>query len=413
MKRLLLNRFVLIAVIVGVAGAGARAYYLSAQAPESHVTTVPVSIGSVVDTVAATGTLQAVTTVQVGTQVSGTISWLGADFNSIVRAGQIIAKLDPSLLQAQVEQASANLSRAQADADRISVQLDDARQKFGRAEELSARQLVSKSDFDTARVVVDSAVAQLHSAEASVMQAQAALNQTKVNLANSVIAAPISGIVIERNVDVGQTVAASMQSPVIFTIAADLSEMQVKADIDESDIGRVRQGQAVTFSVDAYSGQTFTGVVTEVRLQPTVIQNVTTYSVMIDAPNRMLELKPGMTANVRIEIARRDNVARVPNGAVRFRPTAEMLADDGEGLVDLRATGQGRRVWMRVNGGLKAVPVTLGITDGVNTELVGDALAPGTELVTAVTTGVASNATVRPQTSNPFAGLQGGPPRRQ
>jgi HlyD family secretion protein len=404
--RRVLKPIILAILMVGAAGAGARTYYLRGRTLDRQITTAAVTGGSVVDTVTATGTLQAVSTVQVGSQVSGTISWLGADFNSIVRAGQVIAKLDPSLFEAQVEQARANVARAKADADRTRVQLDDARQKFARAEELSVRQLVSRSDFDAARVAVDSAVAQLHGSEAQVVQAQASLNQNEVTLAHTVITAPIAGIVVERNVDNGQTVAATLQSPTVFTIAADLSRMQVKADIDESDIGRVRQGQVVAFSVDAFPGQTFSGVLTEVRLQPTVAQNVTTYNVMIDAPNPSLELKPGMTANVRIEIARRDNAMRMPNAALRFRPSAEMLADDGDTMPPVQKSERGRSVWIVSDGKLQPVPVTVGITDGVNTELVGDSLALGTELVTAVTSGDTAAATVRPQTSNPFAGFQ-------
>jgi HlyD family secretion protein len=403
MKRL---KSIIVAVaLVGVAGAGARAYYRSGQTSTIHATTAAVTHGSIVDAVSATGTLQAVTTVQVGTQVSGTVSWLGADFNSIVRAGQIIARLDPSLLEAQVAQARANVTRARADADRAQVQLDDARQKFDRAQQLSARQLVSASDFEATRVAVDSAIAQVHGADAQVAQAQAALNQAEVTLAHTVIAAPIAGIVIERNVDIGQTVAATLQSPTVFTIAADLARMQVKAEIDESDIGRVRQGQAATFSVDAYPGRMFSGTLSEVRLQPTMVQNVTTYAVIIDAPNATLELKPGMTANVRIEIARRDNVPRVPNAAVRFRPTLEMLANAGGTSDDLRGSGQGRSLWLFEDGGLKSVPVTLGATDGVNTELVSGSLPPAAEVVTSAAIGDAAKASARPQTANPFAGF--------
>ena len=278
----------------------------------------------------ATGALQAVTTVQVGTQVSGTIQELNADFNSLVRKGQVLARLDPSLIQSQIEQARANLIRAEADLERLRVALDDSRTKFARARELSAKKLIAQTELEAAEVAVRSAEAQLRSQEAGVTQSQASLRQNQVNLAHTVIESPIDGLVISRNVDVGQTVAASMSAPTLFVLAADLTKMQVLASLDESDVGRIRPGQAVRFRVDAFPTEEFTGNVTQVRLQPTTVQNVVTYQTVIDVPNPGLKLKPGMTANVNIEIARRTNVLRVPNGALRFRPTAETFAALGQ-----------------------------------------------------------------------------------
>jgi HlyD family secretion protein len=283
-----------------------------------------------VDTVGATGTLQAVTTVQVGSQVSGTISELHVDFNSLVKKGQVLARLDPSLFQTQIEQAKANLVRSQADLERQKVALDDANQKLTRARELSARQLLAKSDLDAAEITAKSAEAQLKSSEAQITQAQASLDQNQVNLEHTVIAAPIDGLVISRNVDVGQTVASSLQAPTLFVLAADLTKMQVVANLDESDVGRIRPGQVVTFRVDAYANETFRGTVSQVRLNPIVQQNVVTYATVIDVPNNELKLKPGMTANVNVEIARSSNVLRVPNSALRFRPTNEMYAAIGQ-----------------------------------------------------------------------------------
>ena len=246
-----------------------------AAAPEIQVTTAPVTRGDIIDTVGATGTLQAVTTVQVGSQVSGNISWLGADFNSIVKKGQVIARLDPSMLDAQLQQARANLaqaranlSKAQSDLDRTRVQLVDAQQKYTRAKELAARSLLPQSELDAAKVAVDTAQAGVASQQATVAQtqagvaqSQASVNQNQVNLDHTVIAAPIDGIVTQRSVDVGQTVAASMQAPTLFVIAADLTKMQVNANIDEADVGRIRPGQHVTFHVDAYPTETFDGTV--------------------------------------------------------------------------------------------------------------------------------------------------------
>jgi len=325
-KRVLLT----LAVLSALGGSG-YAYYRYRQRPvPPTVTTAPVTWGDLVDRVGATGTLQAVTTVQVGTQVSGTIQSLYADFNSLVRKGQVLARLDPSLFETQVEQARANLTRAQADVERLRVALDDARTKLARARELSGRQLLSRSELDAAEVAARSNEAQLRSTEAQVTQAQAALNQAQVNLAHTVIASPIDGLVISRNVDVGQTVAASMQAPTLYVLAADLTKMQVLANLDESDVGRIRPGQTVVFRVDAYPSEEFTGKVAQVRLQPIVQQNVVTYATVIDVPNPDLKLKPGMTANVNVEIARRANVLRVPNTALRFRPSNEVLAALGQ-----------------------------------------------------------------------------------
>jgi HlyD family secretion protein len=317
---------VTVVVLAAVGGSGYAYYRYGRAAPPPTVATAPVARGDITDTVGATGTLQAVTTVQVGTQVSGTIQHLYADFNSIVRKGQVLARLDPSLFQTQIEQARANLIRAEADLDRLEVALDDARTKLARASELSGRQLIPRSELDAAEVAVRSAEAQIRSAQAQVTQARASLNQNQVNLAHTVIEAPIDGLVISRNVDVGQTVAASMQAPTLFVLAADLTKMQVLANLDESDVGRIRPGQRVTFRVDAYPADDFTGTVAQVRLQPIVQQNVVTYATVIDVPNVELKLKPGMTANVNIEIARRRDVLRVPNAALRFRPSSEIFA---------------------------------------------------------------------------------------
>src|SRR5580765_8040661 len=333
-------------LLAGVVGVSGYAYYHYRETgPKFTVNTAQVTRGDVVDTVGATGTLQAVTTVQVGTQVSGTISELHADFNSLVKKGQVLARLDPSLFQTQIEQARANLVRSQADLERQKVALDDAGTKLARAKELSARQLLPRSELDAAEVAQRAAEAQLKSSQAQITQAQASLNQNQVNLEHTVIQAPIDGLVISRNVDVGQTVAASMQAPTLFVLAADLTKMQVVANLDESDVGRIRPKQVVTFRVDAYPNETFRGSVSQVRLNPIVQQNVVTYATVIDVPNNELKLKPGMTANVNVEIARSSNVLRVPNSALRFRPTNEIFAALGQtpDPSQLRADAGGRR----------------------------------------------------------------------
>ncbi len=339
-----MRKTLLITAAVAAIAAGGYGYYrYTKKDPAPTISTAKITRGDIADTVGATGTLQAVTTVQVGTQVSGTILELNADFNSLVRKGQVLARLDPSLFQTQIEQARANLIRAQADLERLRVNSDDARTKLRRAQELSEKKLISQADLEAADVAVRSAEAQLKSQQAAVTQAQASLNQNQVNQQHTVIEAPIDGLVIARNVDVGQTVAASMSAPTLFLLAADLTKMQVVASLDESDVGRIRPNQVARFRVDAYPNDEFTGTVTQVRLQPTTVQNVVTYSTVIDVPNPELKLKPGMTANVNIEIARRNNVLRVPNAALRFRPTNEIFTALGQTPPAPPAGGRGGR----------------------------------------------------------------------
>src|SRR5437762_4975995 len=345
-----MKRVITVLLIVAAIGAGTAAYYIRRGGPGVQVNTSPITRGDITDSVGATGTLQAVTTVQVGSQVSGNIEWLGADFNSIVHKGQQIARLDPSLFQTQVEQARANLTRSKADVERDRVGVEDAQTKFTRAQELAARKLLPQSDLDAAKTALDAAKAQYQSAQAVVVQSQAALSQTQVNLEHTVITAPIDGIVTSRSVDVGQTVAASLQSPTLFIIAADLTKMQVNANIDEADVGRIRPGQIVTFHVDAFPTEEFQGTVAQVRLQPIVVQNVTTYGTVIDVPNPELKLKPGMTANVKIEIARRSDVLRIPNAALRFRPSADAFAALNQ-QVPAEAQSAGGRVRSGRNSG--------------------------------------------------------------
>ena len=319
---------VIVLLTAGITVYGYLAYGTAEFVPE--VRTATVTQGDIVDTVGATGALEAVTTVNVGSQVSGMIEELSVDFNSIVRAGDVIMRLDPSLFETQVAQARANLIRAEADTERLRVSLDDVRVQLKRAEDLAARQLISETELEAAQVAVRSTEAQLKSSEAAITQAMASLNQNEVNLQHTVIRAPIDGIVLSRLVDAGQTVAASLQAPELFVIAADLTKMRVIANIDESDVGRIRPNQRVTFTVDAFPGEEFEGTVSQVRLEPVVTQNVVTYATVVDAPNPDLLLKPGMTATIALETARRENVLRVPNAALRFRPTNEMYAVLGQ-----------------------------------------------------------------------------------
>jgi HlyD family secretion protein len=363
-----MKKFIITIIVLAVIAASVGAYYRYRNPGEEvRISKLAVARGDIIESVGATGTLQAVKTVQVGSQVSGNIKALYADFNSIVKKGQIVAELDPSLLQTQIEQARANVIRSQADLDRLKVSLDDARVKLKRTESLAARSLVAPQDLEAAQVAVRSAEAQIKSSEASLTQAKASLNQNEVNLQHTVIEAPIDGIVISRNVDVGQTVAASMNAPTLFIIAEDLTKMQVNANVDESDVGRIRAGQVVRFRVDAYPLEEFTGTVSQVRLQPIVTQNVVTYATVIDVPNQQLKLKPGMTANVTIEIARRNDVVRVPNAALRFRPNADTFAALNQAVppeLQRGAAGRGAMAGARSGGAGEAGAPTASASGG-------------------------------------------------
>ena len=407
--------FIVILLVITGLSVGASYYNWRGEAAPAIVTGV-VSRGPIVTEIAATGTVEAVTTVQVGSQVSGTIQELNADFNSIVRKGQVLARLDPSLFQTQVDSQRANVTSAQADLERAKVTQADAVVKADRAKELADRQLIPVTDLEAAQIASRTADAQVRSAQAQLAQARATLTQAEVNLQKTVITSPIDGIVIARSVDVGQTVAASLQAPTIFSIAADLSEMQVKTNVDESDLGNVRDGQIVSFRVDAYPTRTFTGRVTQIRLDPVVAQNVVTYAAIISAANPALELKPGMTANVTIEVSRKDNVLRVPSAALRFRPTEatlEALGQDTKVLNPARGNGAAPAkpssgVVYMFDGQLHAIPVTLGVSDGVNTEVSSDGLHEGVVLATRV-----AEAAAKPSgaASSPLMPQQG-PPRR-
>ena len=413
-------------LIVVVVGAGVGAYYIRRGGPEIQVNTTPVSRGDIVDTVGASGTLQAVTTVQVGSQVSGNISFLGADFNSIVKKGQVVARLDPSLFDAQLQQAranlqqaGANLTKAQSDLDRSKVMLTDSQQKYTRSRDLAAKSLVPQSDLDAAKIAVDSAQAALASAEATVSQSraavsqsQASVNQNQVNLDHTIIEAPIDGIIIQRSVDVGQTVAASMQAPTLFIIAADLTKMQVNANIDEADVGRIRPGQHVTFKVDAYPTETFEGTVSQIRLQPVVVQNVTTYGTVIDVPNAELKLKPGMTANVKVEIAKKTDTLRVPNAALRFRPSTDVFAALNQQVPpEALNAGRGGRGGGQGRGGTRTGADATGTTPVAPAGSVAPAAAPGAPAPAAAPSASApspSTTTPAPPGSTPNVGFQGG-----
>ena len=373
--------------------------------------TAPVTKGPITQAVTATGTLNPVQNVQVGSQVSGNIQKLFADFNTVVKAGQVIAQIDPVVFQANVNQAEGDVANARA-------ALELARLNMARTQALVAKQNSAQSDLDQA-------TAALHQAEANLKIKEGALQKTQADLDHCTITSPIDGIVISRNVDVGQTVAASLQAPVIFAIANDLSKMQIDANVAEADVGAVAVDQNVEFTVDAFPTRTFQGKVVQVRNAPITVQNVVTYDTVIGVANPEQKLKPGMTANVSIVAAHRDETLKVPNGALRFRmpdqsPSAAPRRDPSAGgsAGGGRQPGGGkpggnraerrveRTVYVLASGSSKPTAVTIktGISDGVTTEVI-EGLKEGDRVVTGITE---SGAAATPA-SNPFGG--GGPRR--
>jgi HlyD family secretion protein len=415
----------IVIVMVAAAGIGGGWWFLSHKqddAPEYQ--TAVIARGDLTSAVTATGTLNPVTNITVGSQISGIIQSLNADWNTRVKANQVVAQLDPATYKASVAQAEGDLANAKA-----TLELNEIQAR--RSTELFNNKLISESDYDTA-------VANLHQAQAMVQIKQAALDNARVNLSRCTIYSPVDGIVISRNVDVGQTVAASLSAPTLFVIANDLAQMQIDANVAEADVGGVVEGQRVSFTVDAFPYRNFRGGVVQVRNSPTTVQNVVTYDAVISVNNDDLKLKPGMTANVSIIIADRTNVVKIPNAALRFRlPEAAGGTNAVGGAVRTNADAQ------RMSGGgmgnpagerkprgernvrtvyvlppepavpdksaeikPKPVQIKIGITDGIATEVL-EGLNEGDRVVTGL---VPSSASQQAQSSNPFGG--GGFPRR-
>jgi len=417
--------------VVVVLGLGA---WTALRGPgDARYRTAPVASGEIASTVSATGTPNAVVTVQVGSQVSGNILALYADFNTPVKKGQVVARIDPQIYQARVDQGRATLNaeqaavvnaqaqiekanadvanaqaavaNAKANAVRCQSAVSDAKSKLDRRIQLVKDGVMSKEDGETAQATYDQALANLDaanaqvkaaqesvtaaeagvrvaqtglaSAQAQVRQAEAALAQSQADLDHTYITAPVDGVVVSRNIDVGQTVAASLQAPTLFSIAQDLTKMQVDTNVSEADVGRVRVGMPATFTVDAYPGQIFHGAVTAIRKAAINVQNVITYDVVIAFSNPDQKLFPGMTANVKILIDEHQNALQIPSAALRFRP-------EGVGQSGKPAALNAGVVWvLDLRNQPKPVPVTLGITDGAKTEVTGGALKEGDRVILA------------------------------
>jgi HlyD family secretion protein len=344
--------------------------------------TEKVSRGDIKQTVTATGTLSAVISVLVGTQVSGTIQKLYVDYNSVVKKGQILAQIDPSLFEAQVAQARANLQAALANVEKAVTTVADSKRTNERNKTLLARNLIAQSDLDTSQTSYESNVAQLSAVRAQVDQTKAALNTAEINLRYARIVSPVNGMVISRNVDVGQTVAASFQTPTLFTIAQDLTQMQIDTSVDEADIGKIRVDQPVEFTVDAYPDMIFKGKVSEVRNAPTTVQNVVTYDVVVKVHNPDFKLKPGMTANVSLTTATKSGALRIPNAALRLRLTEKESAPSGPKAA---GAGAGTGVWILAGKKPERVRIATGISDGSYTEVVSGDLKEGSEVIVEAT----------------------------
>jgi HlyD family secretion protein len=437
---------ILVIVIVGLA---VTAFFIFGKSKNAAIEwkTAKVEKGDIQVTVRASGTLQAVTTVQVGTQVSGIIKKIFVDFNSVVKEGQVIAVLDTTFLAQAVDDAKASYKRSQ-------IQVNQAKRDYDRTKVLFDQKVLAQADFDLA-------LSTFETAETNATSALAALNRARINLHYATIIAPISGVVVSRAVDVGQTVAASFSTPTLFTIANDLTKMQVEANIDEGDIGKILVDQTVKFTVDAYPGLTFDGTVRQVRLQPVVTQNVVNYTVIIDVPNPDLKLLPGMTANITVMIQEVKDILKVPATALRFSPPQEYIDEMMKNLPDSikqkrskwgqesrrsgppgadgRSPGgmtgapsggmtgnmqrthrdggnqQGRgnfgMIWIKVGDSIKPHRVHTGISDGLNTEINGK-IEEGAEVVVSMIT-AQSTQTSSQQQQNPFAPQppRGGSPR--
>jgi HlyD family secretion protein len=416
-------------VVLGAAGFGVWRWRTAHRKPPVEFDTASVDRGRIVSRVTATGTLSALVTVQVGTQVSGTIQKLYVDFNSPVKQGQLIAKIDPQLFEAALQQAKANYEAAAGNMLKSEAQERDAGRQFERQKALLDRKLIAQADFDTSQANLEVARGATAATRGSMAQAKAALSQAQVNLAYSKIVSPTDGVVISRNVDVGQTVAASLSAPTLFVIAKDLREMQVDTSVAEADVGKLQAAMPATFTVDAYPGERFRGKVRQIRNAPQTVQNVVTYDAVIDVDNSDLKLRPGMTANVTFISAEKDNVLRAPNAAMRFRPTTEIFttlgipvpkeaqaqaqprgdrpgggnagggagnvpregggarpAGGGGGGFKARAAGRGevsdrRTVWVLRNGQPQPSPLRVGLSDGSMTEIVEGDVHEGDSLI--------------------------------
>ena len=425
-----MKKIIIAVIIIAAIGAGAWFFFLGGGSNGiAGYKTVKVDKGTVIKTVSSSGVVQPLQQVQVGTQVNGPIKKLYVDFNARVKEGDLIAQIDPAPYEARVTQDKASLTSSIANVKRVEANLKQAQKELERSRELAKRELISQSELDTAVASYDSLLAQLDVAKAGVEQSQATLNNSQINLGYTTIKSPINGIVISRSVDEGQTVVASFSAATLFVIANNLTKVQIQASVAESDIGKISLKQLVRFTVDAYPDNKFTGRVEQIRLSPTTVSNVVTYTIIINADNPEEKLLPGMTATLSFEVETSENALRVPNAALRFVPSEEEMAkvkipaedtaaaipsdsaalsgtaqaNGAPGTPEARNGGrQGRsgmsrnrsgnnkeaqvkkQIWVLDNGKLKPVSIVIGITDGSFTEVLKGDIAEGQEVVTGI-----------------------------
>ncbi len=368
-------------LMAGIVAVVAIAAYLMSggkKKEEISFTTVNVEKGNIQNTITATGTIEPVTSVSVGTQVSGIVSKLYVDYNSTVKRGQVIAELDKTNLESQLNSALANEQNAQANLQSAQATLNFQQSNYNRYQTLFNKGLVSANDYEQARLSYEQARETVASSRQQVASAKEEVKRSRTNLSYATITSPIDGVVLSRSVEEGQTVAASFSTPELFKIAKDLTDMRVIANVDEADIGNVKVGERVTFTVDAFPDDTFSGTVTQVRQEATTTNNVVTYKVVISAPNGDLKLKPGLTANVTIFTAERTGVLSVPSKALRFTPTKETVGD--KKIVDVNAKN---KLWTLKGNELRARKVSIGISDGSRTQIL-DGIGEGTKVVSEI-----------------------------
>ena len=414
-----LKKLLLLLIIAGISY-GIYYFFFHEAPAEYGLTTSKITQGDIVSEVTATGVLNAISVVQIGTQVSGTIQEIYVDFNSPVKAGQLIALIDPSVLKLTLSESEASLAVYQASVQSAQASLKDAERQLARNRELFNRKLIARSVVDTSETDVALKRASLQEAKSRVIQGKAAVERARTNLNYTKITSPVNGVVIDRQVDAGQTVAASLQTPTLFKVAEDLTRMQIETKVDEADIGTVTEGQNVTFRVDAFPDESFNGKVVQVRIAPSTSETVVTYTVIIHVDNPDLKLKPGMTANVSIETAKAKNVLRIPVAALRFTPPEDLLKTisfDRELLMQKKTLHSGI-VWPEREGiMMRPIKIKIGTSDNKWVELVDEEsgrarkiLKNGTDLIINAQKGVKTTT----QTSGGLMGnmgRRGGGPR--
>jgi HlyD family secretion protein len=397
-----LKRYLVIVLVAILAVAAVIIWKKVGKTTAPQYKTEQVRRGDLTVVVTATGTLQPTNTVSVGSELSGIIKSVEVDYNNRVKVGQVLARLDTSKLEAQITQSRAALESAKASLEKAQTSLVDAKRTMNRNKELVSKGLISQSDFDTAETNYETAVSGLSVAKAAVSQAQATLQANETDLYKSIIRSPINGIVLTRSIEPGQTVAAALQAPVLFTLAQDLTQMELHVNVDEADIGKIQEGQKATFSVSAYPNRTFEARITQARYASTTTSGVVTYETVLKVDNPDLSLRPGMTATADITVKKVENAILIPSAALRFAPPLEQGKKASTGLVsallprppsgtqqrnDTTTNGKQQRVWILKNGQLSPVSITTGSTSGLMTEILAGDIQPGMEVVVDIITG--------------------------